>query len=38
MDMKVRRQCPFVILVKAGLRGGKTFRSEEGRNEKWVGW
>jgi hypothetical protein len=32
--MKVSRQCPLV-LVKVGWRGGKTFGSEEGRDEKW---
>jgi hypothetical protein len=33
--MKVPRQCPLVLLVKVGWRGGKTFGSEEGRDEKW---
>jgi hypothetical protein len=25
-----------VLLVKVGWRGGKTFGSEEGRDEKWI--
>jgi hypothetical protein len=28
--MKVSRQCPLVLLVKVGWRGGKTFGCEEG--------
>jgi hypothetical protein len=31
--MKVPRQCPLVLLVKVGWRGGKTFGCEEGRDE-----
>jgi hypothetical protein len=33
--MKVPRQCPFVLLVKVGWRGGKTIGSDEGRDEQW---
>jgi hypothetical protein len=33
--MKVPRQCPLVLLVKVGWRGGKTFGCEEGRDERW---
>jgi hypothetical protein len=32
---KVPRQCPIVLLVKVGSRGGKTFVSEEGIDETW---
>jgi hypothetical protein len=32
--MEVPRQCPLVLLVKVGLRGGKTFGCEEGRDER----
>jgi hypothetical protein len=32
--MKVPRQCPLVLLVKVGWKGGKTFGCEEGRNER----
>jgi hypothetical protein len=32
--MRVPRQCPLVLLVKAGYRGGKTFGREEARAEK----
>jgi hypothetical protein len=28
--VKVPRQCPLVLLVKVGWRGGKTFGCEEG--------
>jgi hypothetical protein len=31
--MKVLRQCPLVLLVKVGWRGGKTFSFEEDRDE-----
>jgi hypothetical protein len=31
--MKVSRQCPLVLLVKAGWRRGKAFCYEEGRDE-----
>jgi hypothetical protein len=33
--MKVPRQCPLVLLVKVGWRGGKTFGCEEGIGERW---
>jgi hypothetical protein len=33
--MKVTRQCPLVLLVKVGWRGGKTFGCEEGIDERW---
>jgi hypothetical protein len=33
--MKIPRQCPLVLLVKMGWRGGKTFGCEEGRVERW---
>jgi hypothetical protein len=33
--MKVPRQCPFVLLVKVCWKGGKTFGSEEARDERW---
>jgi hypothetical protein len=33
--MKVPRQCPLVLLVKVGWRGGKTFGCEEGIDERW---
>jgi hypothetical protein len=33
--MKVPRQCLLVLLIKVGWRGGKTFRCEEGRDERW---
>jgi hypothetical protein len=29
------RQCPLVLLVNVGGRGGKTFVVEEGRDESW---
>jgi hypothetical protein len=29
------KQCPLVLLVKVGWRGGKTFGFEEGRYERW---
>jgi hypothetical protein len=32
---KVPRQCPLVLLVKVDWKGGKTFKSEEGTDEKW---
>jgi hypothetical protein len=35
MTMKVPRQCPLVLLVKLGWRGGKTFGCEEGIGERW---
>jgi hypothetical protein len=31
--MKVPRQCPLVLLIKVGWRGGKTFGCEEGIGE-----
>jgi hypothetical protein len=31
--MKIPRQCPLVFLVNVGLRGDKTFGSEEGRDK-----
>jgi hypothetical protein len=31
--MKVPRQCPLVLLVKVGWRGGKTFGREESIDE-----
>jgi hypothetical protein len=34
MITKFPRQCPFVLLVKGGMRGIKTFGSGEGRDEK----
>jgi hypothetical protein len=33
--MKVPRQCPLVLLIKVGWRGGKTFGCEEGIDERW---
>jgi hypothetical protein len=33
--MKIPRQYPFVLLVKVGWRGGKTFGYEEGGDKKW---
>jgi hypothetical protein len=33
--MKVPRQCPLVLLIKVGWRGGKTFDCEERRDERW---
>jgi hypothetical protein len=33
--VKVPTQCPLVLLVKVGLRGGKTFGSEESKVGKW---
>jgi hypothetical protein len=33
-SMKVPRQCPLVLLVKVGWRGGKTFGCEEGIDER----
>jgi hypothetical protein len=33
--MKSPRQYPLVLLVKVGLRGGKTFGSEESKVGKW---
>jgi hypothetical protein len=33
--MKVPRQCPLVLLVKVGWRGGKTFGCEEVMGERW---
>jgi hypothetical protein len=34
--MKVRRQCPLVLLVKVGwTRGKKTFGCEEDKDERW---
>jgi hypothetical protein len=35
MATKVPGQCPFVLLLKVGCRGCKTFRSEEGKDEKY---
>jgi hypothetical protein len=32
--IKVPRQCPLVLLVKVGWRGGKTFGCEEGTDER----
>jgi hypothetical protein len=32
---KVPRQCPLVLLVKLGWRGGTTFGCEEGIDERW---
>jgi hypothetical protein len=34
MAMKVPKQCPLVLLVKVGWRGGKTFGREEGIDER----
>jgi hypothetical protein len=33
--MEVPRQCPLVLQVKMGWRGGKTFGCEEGTDEMW---
>jgi hypothetical protein len=33
--MKVPKQCPLVLLIKVGWRGGKTFDFEEDRDERW---
>jgi hypothetical protein len=33
--LKVPRQCPLVLLVKVGWRGGKTFGGEEDIDERW---
>jgi hypothetical protein len=33
--LKVPRQCPLVLLVKEGWRGGKTFGSEGREDEKY---
>jgi hypothetical protein len=32
--MKVPRQCPLVLLVKVGWRGGKSFGCKEGIDER----
>jgi hypothetical protein len=34
MVKTVPRQCPLVLLVKMGWRGGETFGCEEGRDER----
>jgi hypothetical protein len=33
--MNVPRQCPLVLLVKVGWKGGKTLGCEEGIDERW---